>query len=233
MKAITYTKLQIWEEIFMAFHLIDMETWERREHYKYYQTLVRSSYTLTANIHITGLLEEIKKRNLKFCPVFLYITSTAVNSIKEMRMTKDASGNLGYWDECHPSYTIFHKDDCTFSDIWSEYNKDFSVFYQNCLQDMEEWKDVKGVKTKPNKPDNFTPISCLPWLSQASMAYDTPVTSPLYFPVVLFGKYFEQNGEMLIPFSAYLQHAVADGYHTSLFINTVQKIADDYKNWMK
>lgn len=99
MKAITYTKLQIWEEIFMAFHLIDMETWERREHYKYYQTLVRSSYTLTANIHITGLLEEIKKRNLKFYPVFLYITSTAVNSIKEMRMTKDASGNLGYWDE--------------------------------------------------------------------------------------------------------------------------------------
>ena len=63
----------------MAFHLIDMETWERKEHYKYYQTLVRSSYTLTANIHITGLLEEIKKRNLKFYPVFLYITSTAVN----------------------------------------------------------------------------------------------------------------------------------------------------------
>lgn len=216
----------------MAFHLIDMEHWERREHYTYYQTLVRSSYTLTTNLNITPLVQAVKARRLKFYPVFLYITSTAVNRIKEMRMAKDKDGNLGYWDECHPSYTIFHKDDGTFSDIWSEYHADFKVFYENCVKDMTEWKDVKGVKTKPGKPDNFTPISCLPWLSYASMAYDTPVSSPLYFPVVLFGKYFEQNGDILIPFSAYLPHAVADGYHTSLFINTVQEIANDFERWL-
>lgn len=217
----------------MAFHLIDMEHWERKEHYQYYQTLVRSNYTLTANLNITPLVQAIKTRGLKFYPVFLYITSTAVNRIKEMRMAKDKDGHLGYWDECHPSYTIFHKDDCTFSDIWTEYHTDFNVFYENCIKDMIEWKDVKGVKTKPGKPDNFTPISCLPWLSYTSMAYDTPVSSPLYFPVVLFGKYFEQNGEILIPFSAYLPHAVADGYHTSLFINTVQEIANDFEHWMQ
>jgi len=216
----------------MAFHLIDMENWPRKDHYKYYQTLVRSNYTLTANINITNLVQEVKTRGLKFYPVFLYITSTAVNSVREMRMAKDKDGSLGYWDVCHPSYTIFHKDDCTFSDIWSEYNEDFSVFYTNCVKDMEEWKDVKGVKTKPRKPDNFTPISCLPWLSHASMSYDTPVTSPMYFPVVLFGKYFEQNDETFIPFSAYVPHCIADGYHTSLFINTVQQIADDFEKWM-
>ncbi|MDD3223004.1 MAG: chloramphenicol acetyltransferase CAT [Clostridia bacterium] len=216
----------------MAFHLIDMDTWERREHFKYYLNLVKTSYTLTANLHITQLVEEIKKRGLRFYPVFLYITATAVNRQKEMRMAYDSEKRLGYWDECHPSYTIFHKDDCTFSDIWTTYDSDFSVFYKNCLQDMETYKDIKGIKPKPGKPDNFTPISCLPWLSYTAHSNDTPVTSPLFFPVVLFGKYFEQNGEILIPFSAYLQHAVSDGYHTSLFINTVQEIAEDYKNWM-
>lgn len=55
----------------MAFHLIDMDAWERRAHYQYYQTLVRSSYTLTANINITGLLQEVKRRGLRFYPVFL------------------------------------------------------------------------------------------------------------------------------------------------------------------
>ena len=97
---------------------------------------------------------------------------------------------------------------------------------------MEDWKDVKGVKTKPDKPNNFTPISCLPWLSHASMAYDTPVTSPMYFPVILFGKYFEQNDETLSPFSAYVPHCVADGYHTTLLINTVQKLADNFEEWL-
>ena len=43
----------------MAFHLIDMETWERRDHYRYYQTLVRTGYTLTTEADITRLLEEV------------------------------------------------------------------------------------------------------------------------------------------------------------------------------
>lgn len=173
-----------------------------------------------------------KTTGLRFYPAYIYMASTAVNRIKEMRMAHDSEHRLGYWDECHPSYTIFHKDDHTFSDIWSEYNKDFSVFYQNCIRDMETWKDVKGVKTKPDKPENFTPISCVPWLSYTSQCYDTPMKSPMLFPVILCGKYFEQNGEILLPFSAYVQHMVSDGYHTSLLINTVQEIADDYEEWL-
>lgn len=216
----------------MAFHFIDMDTWERREHFKYYLNLVKTSYTLTVNIDITTLLEETHKRKLRFYPTFLYITSTAVNRQKEMRMAYDHQKRLGYWDECHPSYTIFHKDDHTFSDIWTPYHKDFATFYKHCVQDMETWKDIKGVKTKPGRPDNFTPISCLPWLSYTSHSNDTPLTSPMFFPVILFGKYFKQNGRMLLPFSAYVPHAVADGYHTSLFINTVQSIVDDCRNWM-
>ena len=86
----------------MAFHLINMETWERREHYKYYQTMVHSSYTLNANIRITNLLKEIKRRGLRFYPAYLYVVSTAVNQIKEMRMDHDSEQRLGYWDECHP-----------------------------------------------------------------------------------------------------------------------------------
>lgn len=216
----------------MAFHLIDMETWERREHYNYYQTLVHTNYTLTANLTITGLFREIKRRGLRFYPVFLYVTAAAVNRQKEMRMARDKEGRLGYWDECHPSYTIFHEDDHTFSDIWTEYSPDFSVFYRRCVEDMETWKDVKGVKTKPGRPDNFTPISCLPWLSFTSQSHDTPMRSPMLFPVILFGKYFEQGGEMLLPFSAYVPHSVADGYHTSLLINTVQALSEQYEAWM-
>lgn len=217
----------------MAFHLIDMDTWERREHFKYYLNLVKTSYTLTAHIDVTSLLQAVRENHLRFYPTFLYITATAVNRQREMRMAYDGEQRLGYWDVCHPSYTIFHKDNCTFSDIWTPYNKDFSVFYKNCTEDMENWKDVKGVKTKPGKPDNFTPISCLPWLSYTAHSNDTPLTSPLFFPVILFGKYFEQNGRMVLPFSAYVRHAAADGYHTSCFINNVQSIADGWEDWMK
>ena len=106
----------------MAFHLIDMETWERRDHYRYYQTLVRTGYTLTTEVDITCLLEEVRRRELRFYPVMLYVISTAVNRQRELRMARDREGHLGYWDVCHPSYTIFHEDDHTFSDIWTAYS---------------------------------------------------------------------------------------------------------------
>ena len=211
----------------MGFQLMK-ENWLRDEYFEHYLNHVPCTFSITVKLDITAIITSEKK----LYPTMLYYLTTIVNRHKEFRMSFNKAGQLGFFDKMIPCYTIFHKDDHTFSDIWSEYNKDFSVFYKNCVEDMETWKDVKGVKTKPGKPDNFTPISCIPWLSYTSQSYDTPMKSPLLFPIVLFGKYFEQNGEVLLPFSAYLQHLVADGYHTSLFINTVQEIAENYEHWL-
>ena len=142
----------------MAFHLIDMEKWERREHYHYYRNFIKTRYNLNGDIDITELLSQTKEKRLRFYPVFIFIIMKAVNETKEFRMSLDKDGNLGYWDICHPSYTIFHKDDHTFSDIWTEYSNDFSLFYRNVIQDMENYKDVKGIKTKPHTPPNFCPF---------------------------------------------------------------------------
>lgn len=214
------------------FHLINLETWERREHFEYYRKIVKSGYTLTANIDITDLLSTVQERGLRFYPVFIYVVASAINQLKECRMAYDSDGNLGYWDVCHPSYTIFHEDDCTFSDIWTEFTPDFSVFYSRAVEDMESYKDVKGIKAKPNKPANFTPMSCIPWLTYTSQSYDTPQGSPLLFPVIMWGKYFTQDKKTFLPFSAYVQHTVCDGYHTAKLINTVQSIANNCSEWM-
>ena len=45
-------------------------------------------------------------------------------------MSFNAEGQLGYWDEVVPCYTLFHEDGKTFTDIWSEYSDDFNTFYR-------------------------------------------------------------------------------------------------------
>ena len=55
----------------MAFHLIDMEKWERREHYHYYRDLLKVRYNLNVNVDITELLAQVKEQKLKFYPVFI------------------------------------------------------------------------------------------------------------------------------------------------------------------
>ena len=214
------------------FHKIDFETWERKEHFKYYINLIKTNYNLTAELNISQLMEKVKERKLKFFPTMLYCIIKAVNQNKEFRMDYDKEGNLGYWDYVVPSYTIFHNDDKTFSDIWSEYSEDFSVFYKNVTDDMEKYKDVKGIKSKEGKPDNFCPISAIPWLSFTGYSNDTYSESNMFFPVIAFGKYYEKNGKVLLPFSVFVNHAVADGYHTCKLINDIQDIVKRADEWL-
>ena len=128
------------------FNKIDMEKYERKEHYEYYKKIIKTKLNMSYNFDITSLIKTVNENNLRFYPVFIYIIMRAVNDVKEMRMAIDSEGNLGYYSFCSPSYTIFHNDDKTFSDIWTEYNEDFKTFYQEAVNDMEKYKNIKGVK---------------------------------------------------------------------------------------
>lgn len=214
------------------FHKIDMENWERREYYHYYINFIKSKYNLNIDIDITKLLKRVKEKGVKFYPSMIYAVMRGVNMNREFRMSYDSEGNLGYWDCCHPSYTIFHDDDKTFSDIWSEYSEDFEVFYKNAVEDMEKYKDVKGIKSKAGKPDNFCPVSAIPWLSFTGYSNDTYSESKMLFPVIAFGKYYEKDGKILLPFSVFAAHAVADGYHTCKLINDIQDIVLKVDEWI-
>ena len=43
-------------------------------------------------------------------------------------------------------------------------------------------------------------------------------------PIITYGKKFSQGSNTLLPISVYINHAVADGYHTCKLINDIQDI---------
>lgn len=138
----------------------------------------------------------------------------------------DKEGNPGYYDILHPNYTIFHEDDHTFSDVWTGYTEDFKTFYKNMRDDMETYKDVKAVKAKPGQPQNFYCISMVPWLNFTGYSAYTESGTPMLFPIITCGKFTEHDGILTMPFCVNIAHAAADGYHTSMFINELQKLID-------
>lgn len=215
----------------MGFTPIYLTSWPRASHFEYYSKQIRTNYGITVRLDVTRLLHWTHSHRLHFYPAMLYAIMRAVNSRPEFRMAYRDSV-LGYYDLCHPSYTIFHPDDHTFSDIWSEYDSDFRRFYVSVQQDMEQWRDVKGIKTKPGRPENFCPISCVPWLDFTSVAHDTTGPGPMYFPVITFGKYTENDGKFTLPLCLHINHAAADGWHTSMLLSDLQALLDDCGNWM-
>lgn len=217
----------------MAFHKIDMETWPRREHYQYYSEKLKTSYQINMEIDVTHLVEACRERKLRFYPAMIYVIMRAINSNEAMRMALDKDGALGYYDVCHPSYTIFHEDDKTFSDIWTEYDPDFGRFYHAAVTDMEQYKDVKGIKAKPDRPEAYTPVSCVPWIHFTGVSHDTPGPGPMYFPVITFGRYDFDGTKYMLPFSLFINHAAADGYHSSMLVNEIQRLCAACGEWME
>lgn len=67
----------------MKFNLIDIENWSRKTYFEHYLNNVRCTYSMTTNIEITDLLQEIKLKNIKLYPTIIYMISTIVN--KNMR----------------------------------------------------------------------------------------------------------------------------------------------------
>lgn len=216
----------------MLFHPLNCSTWPRAEHFRYYTDTVRTRYNLNAEIDITALHRRVKDRRLRFYPTVLWMVMRVVNDTMELRMTTDSDGNPGYWEYCVPSYTIFHADDHTFSDIWSEWSDDFPTFYAQAVEDMTRYADVKGIKAKDGRGDNFVSLSMEPWLSFTGYALDVYTAPQMLFPIFVMGKWFERGGRRYMPLSLSINHAAADGWHSAKALRDIEALAQCPERWI-
>lgn len=131
----------------MNFQIIELDTWYRKSSYfDHYMNEAKCSFSITANVNVTNLLAVLKKKKIKLYPAFIYIVSRVIHSRPEFRTTFDDKGQLGYWEQMHPCYTIFHQDDQTFSALWTEYSDDFSQFYRQYLSGRRAlWRQKRPV----------------------------------------------------------------------------------------
>ena len=201
---------------------IEMENWSRREHYLYYTNKLKIEFNMTASIDIKRLLDFCHINGYKFYPSLIYFVTKVLNKIENFRMFKNERGELCVWDKIIPNYTIFHEDDKTFSDCWTDFSEDFDEFYQNITYDMEKFKNKKGIKVKENQPPYFYCISCIPRVSFSACGSRVTNGEPAYFPIITIGKYEKNIDKIMMPINITVAHAVCDGYHVGLFFECLQ-----------
>lgn len=212
----------------MEFRLIDISKWDRREYFEHYLNQVPCTYSMTLNLDLTVLLQEIKKRDLKLYPIIIYLLSVIVNRHEEFRTSIDANDNVGVFDLLHPLYTIFQQDSETFTSVWTEYTLSFPNFYKQYLLDVENYGKVKNFIAKPNSPSNVFTISSIPWVNFTGFNLNLPTATKYLLPIFTTGKYFEQNGKIWLPISIQVHHAVCDGFHIGRFINELQDTMNNF-----
>ena len=220
------------QELNTTFHPINFETWERRQYFYYFTKMIPTGYSLTVEIDITETRKAAKERGIPFMAAYLYVVSRQLSAQPEMRIST-LDNQLGTFDVLHPSYAVFHDDDKTISNMWTEYSPSFTSFLAQYLNDRTLYVEKHGPSAKPiAPPPNLCMVGMLPWVSFTHYSPVPYQQSDCYFPVIEAGKFFEQNGRTLMPLSVMAQHAVADGYHTSILFNGIQAAFLSPQEWI-
>ena len=207
----------------MKFNIINMDTFPRREHYLHYAGGDKCTYSICAKVDVRGLVNYCKQSGRRFYPMMISAVTQAVNCICEFKMAK-VDDTLGYYDCLSPAYVIFHEDDKTFSCCNSECNGDYDELYSNLINDMEEYKDVKGFCVNERRVNTFA-VSCLPLLDFDAINLNVPYVDNYYSPIITWGKY---NADKIMTLAVQIDHAVADGYHVSMFFKNLNDILGNY-----
>ena len=207
----------------MAFKIIDRENWSRKEYFEHYFSNVPCTYSMTTKLDITKIIESKKK----LYPAMLYYLTTIVNRHVEFRIAFNKDNELGVYDEMLPCYTIFHKDTETFSNLWTVYCKDYEEFYKMYENDLRQYGNQKGMFGKPDVPDNCFTVSMIPWVSFEGFNLNLQKGYDYLLPIFTMGKYYEENGRILLPLAIQVHHAVCDGFHVCRFINELQELINN------
>jgi len=207
--------------------IINPENWKRREHFEFFYRMDYPQYNICANIDITRFLSYTKKHDLPFYYAMIYATTKVTDDCENFRYRVREGKQIVLHDKLHPSFTDMSSDDP--DDLF----KFITMDLEGTLPDFaKKAKEVAANQKQhfDNEPligrDDFVYITCLPWISFTHLSHTITINRNDSVPRISWGKYFEQDGKILMPLSVQVHHAFVDGVHVGQYFKRLQ----DYLN---
>ena len=196
-----------------GYRILDLETYYRKDIYRRFTQVARSSVSITHRIDVTDLVEHSHRSGTKFYINFLYLLAKVLNSREDYRMGYLwQTDQVVIYDRINPCQYVFHEDTETCTPVYTEYTPDYRAFYDASKADIEAAKQTKEFLFDMEHHPNWFDASYIPWVSYDSLHVELPDGYLYYQPIINWGKYEEIGGRMMMPVTVRMNHAVADGY---------------------
>ncbi len=205
------------------FRTVDMSSDPRRAHFEYFRAMAIPYASVTVPCDITRLRRVTREREYPFFLSTLYCAVNAANDVPELRRRIRGADVVEY-DCCDSSHTVALD------------NGTYCYCRLNCAQPFAEFlpyaqAEVERAKAHPDiddgeDGDSLFFVTSLPWLSFTAISLPTPSPADSN-PRITFGRFFEQDGRILLPLNLTVHHALADGLHIAGFFRNFQsRVAD-------
>lgn len=209
-------------------HIVDIENWERRDNYNFFQGFANSWFSITGEADCTEAYNHAKTNGKSFFLYYLYAITRAVNEIRELRYRRNKDGQIVYHDPTDV-ITPIAVPGKTFYTVRIPYSSDFGTFYREArriITSIPEDGDPYGTDKAIAEQGEFDVflLSATPKLYFTSVTYTMyQVGHPLDYPLMNAGKAVVREGRRVMPIALTVNHAFADGEHISIFFEKVEQ----------
>lgn len=209
--------------------ILDIESWDRKNHYHYFKTLDYPHFNVCANVDITRFYRSIKEREIPFFLSTLYAVVKTANEIKEFRYRIRGEQVVEH-ESVSPSFTVMTLKQ-VFSFCTVEFIEDYTEFFAVASAEMEKVKNLVSIEDERGR-DDLLYITSIPWVSFTSITHPVHMSPGDCIPRISWGKYFEENGKWKLPLSVQAHHALMDGAHVGQYFNNLQELLDNTDRYL-
>ncbi len=206
-----------------GYKIIDEKNWNRAVHCQVFRNSIEPSYCITIELDISHFLTKVKEMKYPFTMALIYAVSKCANEIEEFRY-RFLDGKIVLYDRIDTAFTYLNRQ--------TELFKVVNVDMQDTLEEyvkiaLEKAESQKEYFTGPlgNNVFQFSPI---PWVSYTHISHTNSGKKDNATPLFDWGKYFERDGKVMLPFSIQVHHSFVDGIHIGKFVDLLQGYLDKY-----
>lgn len=200
---------------------INLENWNRKEHFLFFKQMEEPFYGITTTIDCTKGYNESKQLGISFFTYYLHQTLMAVNAVENFRL-RICNDEVFLHDSISASATVM-REDKTFGFSLMEFTENIQDFAKIVTSEIDRIQTTTGIITT-EYPENLIHFSALPWIDFTSLSHARSFTWPDSCPKISFGKLTDANGKKTIPVSVHVHHGLVDGYHVGLFLEKLQEL---------
>jgi len=208
---------------------IDLEDWKRKEHFEFFYRMDYPQFNICMNIDITRFLGFTKNSGLSFYYAMIYAVTDVMNQLEDFKY-RIRDGKVVLHDKIHPSFTYMDDtdNDGLFKLITVDKMDDIGAFEKTAKEAIRTQNNY-FVFDKLIGRDDLIYITCIPWISFTHLSHTITINRNDSVPKISWGKYFKDGGNVLLPFSVQVNHALIDGFQIGKFVERLQQYLDAKK----
>ena len=211
-------------------HYLDLATWPRRDVFEFYRHFDKPYFNVCTRLDVTNLLTELRSRvdaktngRPSVSLTYHYLALRAANEIEPFRY-RLRDGKVLVHDVINGGTTVMLPND-TFTLVYFDYEESFAKFMEGATRAVEEVKAGEGAFRPKHEDDARIHCTTLPWIAFTSFSHARRWWGREdSVPKISFGKFMQENGRTLMPFSVEVHHALMDGLHVGRYLERMEEM---------